>query len=100
MPLVFLWLNPGGEVQVAEKVPGKIKHWLPAMERMEPEEAKAVLTLLTKVGYYGQHVYSPKVGPDDFEVLEQTNATVDADGLLLARFSVDVKRALWAVRTR
>jgi hypothetical protein len=100
MPLVFLWLNPGGEVVVAERAPGKIKHWLPALGRMEPEEAKEVLVLITKAGYYGEHVYSPRVSPDDFEVQEQLNAKAGEAGLLLARFNVDVKRALWYIRHR
>jgi hypothetical protein len=97
---VLLWLNPGGEVKVAERIPEYGPYWLPVWEPMQPEEAKAVIVELTKFGYYGQHIYNPRVSPDDPEVKAATTAGVDEAGLLLAQFGVDVKRAVYQLRKR
>lgn len=100
MTAVLLWLNPGGEVRVAERSPERGHFWLPAWEKMEPEEAQSVLVQLTKAGYYGQRIYSPQVSADDPEVQALDTSVVDEAGLLLARFSIDVKRALFHLRLR
>jgi len=102
-----LWLNPGGEVRAAERMPERRHkgetYWLPAAGSvMTGDESGAVLLLITKAGYHGERVYAPRTPADDFEVQAHVSGfTPDEDGLLLARFIVDVPRALaWVRRTR
>lgn len=102
----LLWLATDLEVRVSKKNPDgpnrRGTRWLPAMDRMEMDEAIQVLRRLTydHPHYPGIHVYKPQVLPNDEEVQAQATAHNDAEGLNLARFSVDVRRTVADVRAK
>ncbi len=93
---LVLWLATDGEVQIAERRPLQPRRdcWLPAWRPMGIEEARKVVEALTveHPDYPARRIYIPQVPANDPEVLSHETARVDAPGLLLARFSVDVDR--------
>ena len=102
---VLLWLSPGGEVEIAERMPGNVQRgpsrgpeYLPAWVPMTQFVAEEVRTRLCKRGYRARTwIYSAQVPPDHPEVLAKATARTSAAGLMLARFEVDVEKTELAV---